>query len=85
MELARAFATVKTLRILIEQINGPFLFDLKSAPARYMPTPRAALPSAGWWRMRVGRRQVNEAGTALFAEEHRSSRRERPAERYRMR
>ena len=37
MELAHAFAMVKTLRILIEQINGPFLFDLKSTPARYKP------------------------------------------------
>jgi hypothetical protein len=35
MELAQSFGMVKTLRICIEQINGPLLCDVKGTPARH--------------------------------------------------
>ena len=35
LELAHAFEPVQDDRIYIEKINGPFLFQLKGAPAEY--------------------------------------------------
>jgi hypothetical protein len=67
-ELANAFEPVQDGRILIEKINGPFLFELKGTPAEY----RAGLDlciARGWLELHESGTYVKltEAGAAMFA------------------
>jgi hypothetical protein len=68
LELAHAFEPVQDDRIYIEKINGPFLFQLKGAPAEYKAGLDLAIAKGWLWLHESGTYvRLTEAGAALFA------------------
>jgi hypothetical protein len=68
LELANAVESVQDGRIYIEQINGPFLFQLKGTPPDYKAGLERAIAN-GWLVLHESGTYVRltEAGAALFA------------------
>jgi hypothetical protein len=67
MELAKAFEPVQDGRIYIENINGPFLFQLKGTPAEYKAGLDRAIANGWLWLHESGTFvKLTEAGAALF-------------------
>jgi hypothetical protein len=68
IELANAFEPIQDGRIYIENINGPFLFELKGTPAEYKAGLDRAI-AKGWLELHESGTFVRftDAGAALFA------------------
>jgi len=68
IEIANSVEAVQDGRIHIELINGPFLFELKGAPAEYSAGLRLAM-ERGWLEMHESGTyvKVTQAGAEMFA------------------
>jgi hypothetical protein len=68
LELANAVESVQDGRIYIEQINGPFLFQLRATPAEYKAGLDLAIATGWLWLHESGTYvKFTEAGAAMFA------------------
>jgi hypothetical protein len=68
IELANAFEPVQDGRIYIENINGPFLYQLKGTPAEYKAGLDRAIANGWLWLHESGTYvKFTEAGAAMFA------------------
>ena len=68
LELANAIETIQDGRIYIEEINGPFLYQLKGTPAEYKAGLDRAIAN-GWIDLHESGTFVRftQAGADLFA------------------
>ena len=68
IEIANSVEAVQDGRIFIEQLNGPFLFDLQGSPAEYGAGLKLAI-ERGWLVMHESGTFVKftQAGADLFA------------------
>ena len=68
MKLANAFEPVQDGRIYIEEINGPFIYQLKGTPAEYKAGLERAIAKGWLWLHESGTYVLStEAGAALLA------------------
>ncbi len=68
IEIASTIEAVQDGRIFIEEINAPFLFDLRATPAEYSAGLKLAI-ERGWLQMHESGTYVKftQAGAELFA------------------
>jgi hypothetical protein len=68
IEIASTIEAVQDGRIFIEEINAPFLFDLRATPAEYGAGLKLAI-ERGWLQIHESGTYVNftQAGAELFA------------------
>jgi len=62
IELANGLEPYMEGRLLVERINGPFLFDLKGSPEEYKVGLERAIENAGWSCTRAGLITVHAGG-----------------------
>jgi hypothetical protein len=68
VEIVNAVEAVQDGRIYIENINGPFLFQLKGTPAEYKAGLDRAIANGWLWLHESGTYvKFTEAGAAMFA------------------
>ena len=59
---------MQDVRIYIERINGPFLFELKGTPAEYKAGLERAIANGWLWLHESGTYvKITEAGATMFA------------------
>jgi hypothetical protein len=68
IEIASTIEAVQDGRIFIEEINAPFLFDLRATPAEYSAGLKVAI-ERGWLQIHESGTYVKftQAGAELFA------------------
>jgi hypothetical protein len=68
IEIASTIEAVQDGRIFIEEINAPFLFDLRATPAEYSAGLKLAI-ERGWLQLHESGTYVKftQAGAELFA------------------
>jgi hypothetical protein len=68
MDLANAFEPVQDVRVYIEKINGPFIYELRGTPAEYKAGLDRAIAKGWLWLHESGTYvRLPEAGAALLA------------------
>ena len=68
MEIANAVESAQDGHIIIELINGPFLYDHKGSPAEYGAGLKLAIERGWLWKHESGTYvKLTQAGADLFA------------------